>query len=195
MLGPGFTTAMSCPGPRGDADAALGSLGGQRVAWVVAADRLTLFAGPTTLRYQVRDGIFPTRDVVPVLVEDGPVPQYRLAVSGVGTTGRGLVLEFRSGPGRAWGTQWTGGPDGVEPPLYTLVVGAVEGRQLVAGFVPISTVRVTHRETAAAAPTDLELYDVGDGEYLIAAGFVDGHSRDSSIRAYDKTGTVVAGWR
>lgn len=189
------STEMGCDGPAGDADLALGSLQDRAVGWIVEGDRLTLTSGTTTLRYQVRDGIYPTRDAHAVLAGERGGRQFRLAVTAAGTTSRGLVLETRDAPEDPWGINAAGGPDGVEPPLYTIVVGDVGGgRPLVAGFVPARAVRVTHQESADAAPVELRLYDVNDPEYVIAAGLVEGHSGESRIRAYDEAGTVVASW-
>lgn len=65
---------------------------------------------------------------------------------------------------------------------------------LVAGLVPRSAVRVTHRADADHAPVKLAMIDVGDPALAVAVGFGAFHDDGSSLLAYDPVGQVVAGW-
>jgi heat shock protein HslJ len=196
VLAAGMTTEMFCDGLGGEIDSAIHSLAGAPVTWTRDGGGLVLSgANGTTLRYRVRDSIYPDAENQEVVAGERDGWQYRLSVTSDSGQLTGMSFVSRSGPGVAWGQHSIGAPSPGEAPLWALGGGDVAGDFFVAGFAPVGAASATHQATSSEPPLPLEIYDVDDSQWVVIGGFVPEHTKDSVISVYDATGALVAEWR
>lgn len=172
------------------------------LSWAIADDQLELSVANTTLRYAGTDTVNPISAGREVVHAAGNDAEYRVRISQGGAP-LGLVLEARS-VGPSWSFSHI--DVGVQSealhsvasagrsPLFVDYYPDIHRHAYVASFVPIDTVRVVHQRRPDFELVELELFDFGDPQFLVAAGFTSRHSELSTITAYDGAGNVVASW-
>lgn len=165
--------------------------------WRVDGEQLEITFADSTLRYAAQDTVNPVSPgrLITELTANGMI--YRLSLT-EGTDGLGLALETSYAP--PWLLSWVVAD---ARPLTALVSAQLRPYTeqadptragFVAGFVPASAVRVTHRADSDQAVVELAVVDIGDPELAVAVGFDTFHYRGSSLTAYDSAGDVVASW-
>lgn len=205
------TTERGCDpfSPEGQADEGLFSVQDAWMSWRVEDDRLTLtLAGAradVTLRYAEADTPNPIAAGREVASGEANGARYRVSLARGGDR-LGLVLEAS--------LVWEGATarpssfrhidvGAAGEPLQSLASAELSRgseypdplrRAYVATFVPIGAVRVVHRAGSSVEPLELELVDIGNAEFLVAAGFTQWQSQSSKLTAYDAAGDVVASW-
>lgn len=158
----------------------------------------TLRLGPadgTQLVYRERASVYPFLQGRTVVAGERGQAQYRVALGGSGPS-LGLHLEARRAPGLRWDQHSFGAPEPeLEPGIWTSGHLEVDGEQLVAGFAPTGTVRVTHLATTGdAAVSELDVEPVAGSPWVVWHGFVDAHTADSRFTASAADGTVLKAW-
>jgi hypothetical protein len=172
------------------------------LSWAIADDQLELSVAGTTLRYAGTDTVNPISAGREVTHAVGNDAEYRVRLAEGGDR-LGLVLEAQSG-GPPWSFSHV--DVGAQPgalhsiasagrsPLLADYFPDRERHTYVASFVPVDTVRVVQQRRPDVEPVELELFDIGDPQFLVVAGFTSRHSELSTITACDGAGNVVASW-
>jgi heat shock protein HslJ len=191
----GISTGMMCHGEPADVEKAFHAVTrGAGVTWEIKGSRLWLrSARAGTLVYDVRDSIYPARNVHALVAGERNGWQYRLA-AGTREGGGALVFEARPGPGHRWGVHATGAPSPGEKALWSLAGGGVGAEYLMAGFAPLDTTRVTHRVTRDAPEVELAIHRVEGSRWAYFGGFVAAHSVASTVTIYGAGGRVIETW-
>jgi heat shock protein HslJ len=191
-----MTTEMGCAGELGRLQREVSAVLHERVDVELTEGVLSLGpAGGLRLTYRERDILYPTAQAETVVAGDRGTAQYRVAVSGEGSS-LGLTIETRSAPGTAWGINAFGSPEPeFEPGLWTYGAAEIAGEQLLAGFAPPGTARVAHRGSPGAVSAhELVLEDVAGSPWIVWHGFVPHHDQDSEFIAHDEDGQVLKRW-
>ena len=191
-----FTTEMACTGDSGRLEREVSAVLQGRVD--AELDDGSLRLGPdggAHLVYRERESIYPDTQARTVVAGERGQAQYRVALSGSGPS-LGLHLEARRAPGVRWDQSSSGSPEPeFEPGIWTSGALEVAGQQLIAGFAPTGTTRVTH----LAAPgeprvSDLATQAVPGSPWVVWHGFVDAHTAGSRFTASTADGTVLKTW-
>jgi heat shock protein HslJ len=182
-------TQMGCVGARRAVEEAfLGVVDGQ-VRWAISGDELRLDKPDGRgLRFRVRDTIYPSRDLRPLLQGQRNGGDYQFGWQ----AGDGLIAlawEWRDAPGKPWGfagmnnepTEPVARPD----PL----VAAAGDDRFVFGVVPAGTARVVYQPPAGQPAVQLELFTVpGARTWRAFGGFVDQARKGAVVIALDGHG-------
>ena len=169
----GFGTGMGCGEAKRAVEAAfLGVVDGQ-VRWAISGGELRLDKpGGRGLRFRVRDTIYPSRHLRPLLQGQRNGGDYQFGwQAGDGVIA--LAWEWRDAPGKPWGSAgMTWGPTWPVPRLDPLIAAAGDDR-FVFGVVPADAARVVCQPPAGQRAVQLELFDVpGAQPWHAFGGFV-----------------------
>jgi heat shock protein HslJ len=188
-LGQVLGTDMGCSGPGGKVEAAFIAVMDGEVRWAISGEELRLDKPDGRgLRFRVRDSIYPSRELRPLLQGHRDGGDYRFGWQ-ADQAGIGLEFEWRDGPGKPWGFAGMNRPPAwVVPRPDPLVSGA--GRDgFVFGVVPRAAARVVCRPPAGQAAVELQLFTVpGARTWRAFGGFVDQPRNGSVVIAFDGGG-------
>jgi predicted Rdx family selenoprotein len=103
-IGRTLGTSMGCGGTRRAVEEAFAAVVDGEVRWRIDGEELRLDnPGGRGLRFRVRDTIYPSRDLRPLLRGQRDGGDYRFGWQ-AGEAGIGLEFEWRDGPGKPWGS-------------------------------------------------------------------------------------------
>lgn len=139
------------------------------------------------LRFRVRDTIYPTRDLRPLLRGQRGGGDYQFgwqAASGL----IGLRWEWRDGPGKPWGFASMNREPTLPVPRPDLLWGAAGADRFVLGVVPRATARVLCRLPGGRPAVELGVFTVpGARTWRAFGGFVD-QTKGQVVIALDQHG-------
>ncbi len=169
-----FGTQMGCgEAKRAVEEAFLGVVDGE-VRWAINGDELRLDKPDGRgLRFRVRDTIYPSRDLEPLLQGQRNGGDYQFGWQAA--DGRiSLEWEWRDAPGKPWGfAGMTREPTWPVPGPDPLIAAAGDHR-FVFGVVAAATARVVYQPPAGQPAVKLELFTVpGARTWQAFGGFVD----------------------
>jgi heat shock protein HslJ len=161
------------------------------VRWRIEGTRLTLRADDgATFVYEHADSLAPGTGHT---VAEGERRGRRYRVWTVGR-GNEVVLRLRSLDLAGHGGYDPGSMPNPHVGEYARMVAAGSGprEQVIAGFAPAGTVRMTYRKPKNRSETKLPLYDVPGVRWPVFAGFVERGIDGWLMAAYDAHGRVLA---
>jgi heat shock protein HslJ len=182
-------TKIGCGGAnRAVEEAFLGVVDGE-VRWAVSGQELRLDKPDGRgLRFRVRDTIYPSRELGPLLQGRRDGGDYRFGWQ-AGEAGIGLEFEWRDGPGKQWGFAGMNRPPAGTVPLPDPLTGAAGQDGFVFGVVPGATARVLCQPPAGQPAVQLQLFTVpGARTWRAFGGFVDQPRNGSVVIAFDGRG-------
>jgi heat shock protein HslJ len=181
-------TDMGCGGTtRAVEEAFLAVMQGE-VRWAIDGEELRLDKpGGRGLRYRVRDTIYPSRDLRPLLRGQRDGGDYRFGWQ-AGEAGIALEFEWRDGPGKPWGFAGMNREPTWPVPRPDLLVGDAGADRFVLEVVPGATARVLCQPPDGRPTVQLELFTVpGARTWRAFGGFVD-QTKGAVVIALDEHG-------
>jgi heat shock protein HslJ len=188
-VGQMFGTQMGCVGARRAVEAAFLDVVDGQVRWAISGDELRLDKpGGRGLRFRVRDTIYPSRELEPLLQGHRHGGDYQFGWQ-AGNERISLEWEWRDAPGKPWGfAGMTREPDLPVPGPDPLAGGAGHDG-FVFGVVPRATARVVCQPPAGQPAVELQLFTVpGARTWRAFGGFVDQPHIGSVVIAFDGSG-------
>jgi heat shock protein HslJ len=184
-----FGTDMGCSGPLGEVEAAFVAVMDGEVRWAIGGDELRLDKPDGRgLRFGVRDTIYPTRELRPLLQGRRDGGDYRFGWQPV-DTGIGLEFQWRDGPGKAWGFAGMNRPSAWAVPRPDPLTAGAGHDGFVFGVVARTTARVVYQPPAGQPLVELQLFSVpGAHTWRAFGGFVDQPRNGSVVIAVDSGG-------
>jgi heat shock protein HslJ len=185
MLG----TLRGCSGPRGEVEAAFLAVMDGEVRWAVSGEELRLDKPDGRgLRFGVRDSIYPSRELRPLLQGRRDGGDYRFGWQ-AGETGIGLEFEWRDGPGKPWGFAGMNRPPAGAVAQPDPLAGGAGHDGFVFGVVGRAAVRVVCQPPVGQPAVELQLFTVpGARTWRAFGGFVDQPRNGSVVIAFDGGG-------
>lgn len=179
------STYMDCGGAVQEAFAAVMR---DEVRWVVDGDELRLDKpGGHGLRFRVRDTIWPSRDLHPLLRGQRAGGDYQFGWQ----AGEGLISlewEWRDGPGKPWGFAGVTRKPTDPVPRPDPLAGAAGADWFVLGVAPLATARVLCRPPGGQPAAELGVFTVpGARTWRAFGGFV-AHPKGAVVVALDEHG-------
>ncbi len=187
-----FGTAMGCgEAKRAVEEAFLGVVDGE-VRWAISDDELRLDKPDGRgLRFRVRDTIYPSRDLRPLLQGQRNGGEYRFGWQ-VGNGLIALAWEWRDAPGKPWGSAgMTCGPAWSVPGPDPLIAAAGDDR-FIFGVVPADNARVVCQLPSAQPAIQLELFTVPGAQAWHAFGGFVHEPGGAVIITFDSHGRELA---
>jgi len=182
-------TLMGCIGARRAVEEAFLAVVHGQVRWAISGGELRLDKPDGRgLRFRVRDSIYPSRELRPLLQGQRNGGDYRFGWQG-GDERISLEWEWRRAPGKGWEVAgmtreptWpVSGPD----PL----IAAAGDQRFVFGVVAAATARVVYEPPAWQPVVQLELFTVpGARTWRAFGGFVDQAREGAVVIAFDGQG-------
>jgi heat shock protein HslJ len=182
-------TLMGCVGPRRAVEEAFLAVVHGQVRWAISGGELRLDKpGGRGLRFRVRDSIYPSRELRPLLQGQRNGGDYRFGWQ-AGDERISLEWEWRDAPGKGWGVAgMTREPTWPVPGPDPLVAAAGDQR-FVFGVVAVATAGVVYQPPAGQPVVQLELFTVPDARTWRAfGGFVDQAREGAVVIALDGQG-------
>jgi heat shock protein HslJ len=188
-LGQVLGTDMGCGGVNRAVEAAFVAVMDGEVRWAISGDELRLDKPDGRgLRFHVRDTIYPSRELRPLLQGRRDGGDYRFGWQ-AGETGIGLEFEWRDGPGKPWGFAGMNRPPAGAVPRPDPLAGAAGRDGFVFGVAPRATARVVCQPPAGQPAVVLQLFTVpGARTWRAFGGFVDRPRNGSVVIAFDGGG-------
>jgi heat shock protein HslJ len=188
-LGRMLATSMRCSGPPGDVEAAFVAVMDGEVRWAIGGDELRLDKPyGHGLRFRVRDMVYPSRELRPLLQGRRGGGDYRFGWQ-AGEAGIGLEFEWREGPGKPWGFTGMNRPPAWAVPRPDPLAGGAGHDGFVFGVVARTAARVVCRPPGGRPAIELRLFTVPDARTWRAfGGFVDQPRDGSVVVAFDGAG-------
>lgn len=187
----GPSTDVACDGPVGDIDDAVNAVLDGEVDADIDDEELTLTAANGDwLRLEVRDGVFPSRTMIPLAEGQRGDGDYRFGYE-PGADGPFALWEFRASPGTGWG--FAGGAAPEDPHRPEPLGGAAEEPvNFVFGVIGADVARVTY-EPPSGEVIELVVYPLEPdySDWRAYGGFVEQPVAGSYVVAYDATGTEL----
>jgi heat shock protein HslJ len=182
-------TDMGCSGPAGDVEAAFVAVMDGEVRWAISGGELRLDKPDGRgLRFRIRDTIYPSRELRPLLQGRRDGGDYRFGWQ-AGETGIGLEFEWRDGPGKPWGFAGMNRPPAWAVPRPDPLTGVAGHDGFVGGVVPRATARVVCQPPAGQPAVELGLFAVpGARTWRAFGGFVDQPRNGWVVIAFDGGG-------
>lgn len=186
-------TMMGCLNTTGDVEEVFSAVMRDEVRWRIVDGELRLDkADGYGLRFQIRDSIYPTRDLHPLLRgkrEGGGDYQYGWQDGGDRI---GLVWEWRDGPGKSWSSAGMNREPDWPVTQPDLLVGSAAKERFVFGLVPRATAQVVCLSPGDQTPARLELFTIRDAKTWYAfGGFVD-RTKGAVVIARDGLGNELS---
>jgi len=184
-----FGTLMGCVGERRAVEEAfLGVMDGQ-VRWAISGDQLRLDKPDGRgLRFRVRDTIYPSQDLRPLLQGQRNGGDYRFGWQ-AGNERISLEWEWRRAPGKPWGSAGMNREPAWPVPAPDPLVAAAGEDRFVFGVVAAATARVVYQPPTGQPAVKLELFTVpGARTWQAFGGFVDGAREGAVVVALDGQG-------
>jgi len=187
------TTDMACAELVMAVDAAITTVFDGTVDAALNGDDLTLGGlDGDELHLRVRDGIYPSRTMIPLDQGTRDGGDYRFGYEdGEDGAGPYASWEGRSAPGEPWGYAGSGPPSDPHRP-DPLGGGFGEETEFVLGVIGADVARIAY-EPPAGEPTELTQYDLGvdHPEWQAYGGFVEEPAVGSYVVAYDAAGVEL----
>jgi heat shock protein HslJ len=182
-------TQMACRGAPGEVEAAFVAVMDHEVRWAVTSDELRLDKPDGRgLRFRVRDSIYPSRKLRPLLQGQRNGGDYRFGWS-ASESGIGLEFEWRDGPGKPWGFAGINRPPNFAVPEPDPLAAGAGRDGFVFGVVPPATTRVVCQPPDGGQADELQLFTVpGARTWHAFGGFVDHPRNGSVVIAFDRSG-------
>lgn len=184
------STLIGCQEPLASIDSAIMDALQGDVDAAIAGDQLTLTgAGGDGLRLEVREGIFPSRTMIPLDEGTHGEGDYRFGYE-AGEDRPYASWESRSAPGRPWGFAGSGPPSDPHRPDP---LGGTAGEPVtyVFGIIGADVARLTYEPPSGEASV-LGLFPLAEfPEWQAYGGFVEHPVTGSYVVAYDATGTEL----
>jgi heat shock protein HslJ len=174
-------TQMRCGGAKRAVEQAFRAVVNGEVRWAIRGGELRLDKPDGRgLRFRVRDTIYPSRELCPLVQGRRNGGDYRFGWQ-AGDERISLAWEGRSAPGKPWGVAGMTCEPTWPVPVLEPLVGSVGRGRFVFGGVPSATTRVVYQPPAGQAPVELELFTVpGARTWRAFGGFVD-QLRDGAV--------------
>ena len=184
-----FGTLMGCAGARRAVEEAFRGVVDGEVRWTISGDQLHLDKPDGRgLRFRVRDTIYPSRELRPLLQGQRNGGDYRFGWQ-AGDGRISLEWEWRNAPGKPWGSAgMTRAPTWPVPGPDALIAAAGDQR-FVFGVVAAATAGVVYQPPAGQPVVQLELFAVpGARTWRAFGGFVDRAPEGAVVIALDGHG-------
>jgi heat shock protein HslJ len=181
-------TQMGCGGALGAVEKAFVAVVHGAVRWRIDGEELRLDQPDGRgLRFRVRDTIYPSRDLRPLLRGQRNGGDYQFGWQ-AGNGGISLTWEWRDGPGKPWGFAGMNRERTWPVPRPDLLVGEASADRFVFGVVSRATARVLWRPSGGRSAVPLEVFTVpGARTWRAFGGFVD-QTKGGVVVALDRHG-------
>jgi len=193
-VGQMFGTQMGCGKAKHAAEAAFRGVVDGQVRWAISGNQLSLDKPDGRgLRFRVRDSIYPSRGLRPLLQGRRNGGEYRFGWQ-AGDGRISLEWEWRNAPGKPWGSAgMTREPTWPVPGPDPLVAAAGDQR-FVFGVVAAATAGVVYQPPAGQPVVQLELFTVpGARGWRAFGGFVDRAREGAVVIGLDGQGRELGG--
>jgi heat shock protein HslJ len=190
-IGQGMVTQIGCLGALGAVQQAFDAVVHGEVRWAISGDELRLDKPDGHgLRFHVRDTIYPSRELRPLLQGRRSGGDYRFGwLASEPETSIGLLWEWRDGPGKPWGSVFLEQEPAWAVPRPDVTSGSAAGAAFVFGMVPRATVRVVCQPPGGQTAIKLQLFTIpGARTWRAFGGFVDQPRKGSVVIAFDGDG-------